>query len=278
MTFFFHRNFQAILLTLSLLVLNGSEAHSDPIVYSLQVSGKELGQVTIRQSGPSGGTRTLTQTLAIKAKSFWGKIDIKNQLEETISAKGDLLEASNRLRDGNKIYWTKIALSGNEYLAFRARMKNTHEKDLDDLGSLAKGAAAFLVPGAGDAFEVANLLLSDEKNQPKHDRFTRTSFDTTLMGLPLAWQRNNFNLPRQLVVFDTQEMTISKYLCEDLGEVPLPLQGRSSISTRHYRLSERSGRVTNIWLFRKSSGSAHFAQVSGKEDGEPFLIKMVTER
>lgn len=248
---------------------------SETASYTLAVSGKHLGDLTVTTVSRPDGSRSLSQRMSLKASSFWGKLDIDNRLEETISSNGILLKASNRLRDNNKVYWTRIDLLEEEYLAFRAQMKNGEEKDLEELGNLAKGAVSVLVPGAGDVLEIANVVLAYEKSQPRHDRFTRTSFDTSLMGLPLFWQRNGQGFPARLTILDTQEMSISTVRVEKLGPARLTISGNKEFQTQRYRLKPKSGHATDVSLFISQSGTPQFAMVSGKQDGDSYTIKLV---
>lgn len=241
--------------------------------YDLSVGDKKVGTVVLTSQDLPGDGRKLGQQLRIKTAGFWGKLDVQENLEETLSAAGKLQEANNTLKENGKVYWSRLSLSGTEYLSFRARMKDDGEKDLDDLAGLAKGVVTILVPEVGDVIEIGTLLLSDGKNAPKHDRLTQTSFDTSLLGLPFYWQRNGFRLPADLKVLDTQDMVILKTRVEDLGTVALPLGGQW-ISARHYRLGAKGMDPIEIWLYRAEDGRAHFAQLTGKEDGNTYLVRL----
>jgi len=200
-------------------------------------------------------------------------MDMRGTLEETIWASGQLLEASNKLKGNKKVYWSKLSLSGQEYLSFRSQMKDEGEKDMDELADLAKGVATFLVPEVGDVIEISTLLLSDGKNAPRNDRLTATSFDTSLAGLPLYWQRNTYRLPDNLRIFDTQDMVILVSRVEDLGTEHLSV-GAQHIPARHYRLKAKGTDAIDLWLFRAADGVAHFAQLTGQEDGSAFKISL----
>ncbi|WP_157738894.1 DUF6134 family protein [Labrenzia sp. VG12] len=239
--------------------------------YDLLLDDKKIGGVTMKTDDLAQGGRKVTQFLRIKTGGFWGKIDIRGTLEERISASGQLLEASNELKENKKVFWSKLQLSGEEYLSFRSQMKDKGEKDMDELKDLATGVATFLVPEVGDVIEIGTLLLSDDKNSPRNDRLTASSFDTSLVGLPFYWQRNAFRLPGNLRIFDTQDMVILMAKVEDLGTEHL-VSGTKQIPARHYRLKVKGTDPIDVWLFRSADGHAYFAKLTGKEDGSLFQV------
>lgn len=241
--------------------------------YSLKVDNKEIGSITLLSETLPKGGRKISQNLRIKTSGFWSSLDIAGALEETISAEGTLQEASSKIRENKKVYWSKLSRSGDEYLSFRAQMKSDEEKDIDELASLAKGVVTVLVPGAGDVIEIGTLLLSDDRNNPKHDRLTAGSFDTSLAGLPFFWERNAYQLPGKLRVFDTEDMMILATRIEDLGTDNLTI-GTVRVSTRHYRLIIKGSDPIDIWLLRAKDNSAYFAQVTGKESGSAFQLTL----
>ena len=273
MHFGLRRKFTHVALALATLFM-GSQALAQSVRhYDLLVDKKKIGGVSIKTDHLSGGGRKVTQFLQIKTGGFWGKIDIRGTLEETISASGKLQDASNKLRENKKVYWSKLSLSGQEYLSFRSQMKDEGEKDMDELKGLAQGVATFLVPEVGDVIEIGTLLLSDDKNAPRNDRLTASSFDTSLVGLPFYWQRNAFRLPDNLRIFDTQDMVILVARIEDLGTEHLAI-GTRQIPSRHYRLKVKGTDPIDIWLFRAADGKAYFAKLAGKEDGSQFQVTL----
>lgn len=241
--------------------------------YDLLLDEKKIGGITMKTEELHRGDLKVTQLLRIKTGGFWGKIDIRGTLEETISASGQLLEASNELKENRKVFWSKLQLSGEEYLSFRSQMKDKGEKDMDELKDLATGVATFLVPEVGDVIEIGTLLLSDDKNAPRNDRLTARSFDTSLVGLPFYWQRNAFRLPAKLRIFDTQDMVILNAKVEDLGREHLVF-GTQQLPSRHYRLKVKGTDPIDVWLFRSADGRASFAKLSGKEDGSLFEVSL----
>eukprot|EP00903_Cladosiphon_okamuranus_P002042 g2040.t1 len=241
--------------------------------YDLFMDRKNIGSISIKTENDAEGSYKVTQFLKIKAGGFWGKIDIRGTLEEQISASGQLQEASNKLTENNKVYWSKLQLSGQEYLSFRSQMKDAGEKNLDELKDLAAGVATFLVPEVGDVIEIGTLLLSDGKNLPKNDRLTASSFDSSLVGLPHYWQRNSFRLPATLRIFDTQDMVILVSKIDDLGTQNLSV-GEQQIAARHYRLKAEGTAPIDVWMFKAANGRAHFAMLAGKEDGSLFQITL----
>jgi len=262
-------------LTLAVALICAEASAQDLKVYELKLGGKRIGTITAESKDLPRGGRKLTQNLRIKTSGFWNKIDITGSLEETISATGKLQEASSKLKENNKIYWSKLSHSGEEYLSFRAQMKNEEEKDIEELAGLATGVVTFLVPEVGDVIEIGTLLLSDGKNDPKHDRLTRDSFDTSFAGLPFYWERNGYRLPDTLRIFETEDMVILGARVEDRGTVFLPLAA-SRIPARQYRFNIKEADPIDVWLARAENGRAYFAQVNGRENGSAFQVVLTS--
>ena len=239
--------------------------------YDLLVSNKKIGEIVLTTQPLSDGGYKIAQQLLIDTEGFWGNIKVESLTEETHAKSGLLEKASSKTRENNKVYWSKISLSGSEYLAFRAQMKNEDEKDMDDVFALAKGVVSYLVPGAGDVMAVGSVILADDKNAPRNDRFTKDGFDTSLMGLPLMWQRNEFRLPATLRVFDIQEMAVfgGKVSFKGVDTVTL---GKEKVLAHRYTLEAQGGQPVDVWLRLVGSGLPHFVQLTGKEGGTPFKI------
>jgi len=260
-------------LALVLALVGGNATAESRKDYALTVDNKEIGSIIVQSESLPGGGRRISQNLRIKTSGFWNSLDISGTLEETITAEGKLQETSSKYHENKKVYWSKLARSGDEYLSFRAQMKSDEEKDIEELAGLATGVVTVLVPGAGDIIEIGSLLLSDSRNTPKHDRLTAESFDTSLAGLPFHWQRNAYQLPEKLKIFDTEDMVIMAARVEDHGADQLAI-GTARVPARHYRLTIRGSDPIDVWLLRESDGRAYFAQVTGKENGSAFQVTL----
>ncbi|MEM9630697.1 MAG: hypothetical protein AAGA50_05205 [Pseudomonadota bacterium] len=239
--------------------------------YDLLVSDKKIGEIVLTTHPDSGGGYRIAQQLKIDTQGFWGRINVESLTEEFHATQGLLEKASSKTRESNKVYWSKVALSGSEYLAFHAQMKNEDEKEMDEVFALAKGVVSYLVPGAGDVMAIGSVILADDKNASRNDRFTKDSFDTSLMGLPLMWQRNDFRLPATLRVFDIQEMAVFGGRVSFKGVETVTL-GSQKISAHRYSLEAEGGEPIDVWLRIVGSGLPHFVQLAGKESGTAFKI------
>lgn len=239
--------------------------------YDLIVSNKKIGEIVLTTHALSNGGYKIVQQLKIDTQGFWGKIKVEGQTEETHTGSGLLEKASNKVQENNKVYWSKVSLSGSEYLAFRAQMKNDDEKEMDDVFAVANGVVSYLVPGAGDMIAIGSVILADDKNAPRSDRFTKDSFDTSLMGLPLMWQRNNYSLSASLRVFDIQEMAVfgGKVSFRGIETVTL---GGEKVPAHRYTLASEGGDPLDVWMCIDGSRLPHFVQLTGKESGTPFKI------
>ncbi len=249
-------------------------ASETQLKYEVQLDGKPVGTLDLDQRANADGGYRYKLTTRIQTKFFLSKIDIRSNLRETVTKTGLLLEASNKLSDGKKTYWTKIEHSGGEYLAFAAQMKNQQEIENEELIGLAKEVVASVVPYAGETMAVAEILLSDEKNNPKHQRLKPDHFDTTLISLPLFWQRNNQQFPSSFRILDTENMSVFEAKTEYLGAKHLS-SGELQIPVRHYRLQAGDGNPMDIWFATANSGLAYFAKLKGKEDGTAFNVQLI---
>lgn len=252
--------------------LSGAHAAS-PLTYEIELNGKPVGQIVHEYVQQPDGGHGLKLSTQIETKSFFSKVRINSVLEETISADGYLDAASNRLVENKKTYWTKIQRSGSSYLAFTAEMKTPEQLETEELAGLAKEVIATVVPYAGDAMTVAGILLSDKRDAPQHKRLTTDHFDTSLIGLPLYWQSNGYDLPSSLTIIDTEEMSVFKAKVKDLGDTQISVGGKN-LTVRHIQLDVANAKPMEIWMVRPETGPAHFFQISGMSDGAKFKVTM----
>lgn len=241
--------------------------------YEIQLDGKSVGTIDLDQRPATNGDQNIKLTTQIQLSGFWNKINILSVLQETVTKTGLLREASNKLSEGNKTYWTKIEHSDGEYLAFTAQMKNQKELENEEILGLAQEVVASVVPYAGETMAVAQILLSDEKDSPQHRRLTSAHFDTTLIGLPHYWQRNGKQFPTLFRILDTENMSVFEAKMENLGAAQLSVGG-TQIPVHHYRLRADDDSPLDIWFAMPKTGPAYFARLKGKEDGAAFNVQL----
>ncbi|GAA0782222.1 hypothetical protein E1180_21920 [Roseibium denhamense] len=257
-----------------LLIAGGASAHAGSVrIYSVELDGKHVGQILHEYSRLPDGAHDFQLTTKIEAKAFFRKVRITSVLKETISANGFLDEASNKLVENKKTYWTKIQRSGDSYLAFTAQMKTPQELEIEEVAGLAKEVIATVVPYAGEAMTIAGILLLDERGSPQHKRLTTDHFETSLIGLPLYWQSRNYVLPKTLTIIDTEEMSVFKAAVTDLGDTQVSLGGRP-VTARQIRLKIANSKPMEIWMIRPETGPAYFFQIKGKSDGASFKVSL----
>jgi hypothetical protein len=264
-------SFSALLASLCLLFVSFNAQAQVTFTYTLYVEDQELGSISIEHHPQANGHYVITQHSHIKAPGFWGDLDFQGTLKETHASNGMLLKSGNKFIENDQTFWTKIELSGDEYLAFKAQLKNSQEQEDDESIDLAKGVVAHLVPGVGDVMMVGEFLLSDGNEKQMNSRFTKDSFDICFLDLPYFWKSNSYILPSSLRIFDTEEMFIFSTTISHKGRVELNING-TVIEASHYTLNVKDNASTEIWLAVSDADLPYFVQITGEDEGDAYKI------
>ena len=232
--------------------------------YALFYENKYVGDLSIQYSSGDEGSYIVEQKYQIKSKGFFGigGMELKNTLVETYTDNGLLLRADNKLIERSKLFWTLSELSRDEYLVFRAQLKNEQEKEEEEFIELVKDVAAHLVPGAGEVFAIGELILSDGHEAVVGTRFPRDGFDTTFLGIPYLWRNLGYMLPDSMHIFDTEEMHIYFADIEYQGEEYHSIDG-AVVTSHHYTLKTSGTDLTDIKIASADSGEPYFLEVLG---------------
>lgn len=232
--------------------------------YAVYIDGKDAGILSVQYILKSDGSYIIEQKYEIKSTGFFGfgGVELKSTLTETHTNNGLLLKADNKLMDRSKLFWTLSELSGDEYLVFRAQLKNEQEKEEEEFIELVKGVVVHLVPGAGEVLAISELILSDGHEAVVGTRFARDSFDTSFLGIPYLWKNLGYVLPDSMYIFDTEKMYIYSAEIEYRGEGHHHFNG-AVVTSHHYTLNPSGADSTEIRLASADGGDPHFLEVVG---------------
>lgn len=243
--------------------------------YKVMLADQDLGRVREQISQTDKQGYAIEQQSELSQSGWWGKFELSSELTETFDQNGVLLQASNRIIENGKVFWTKVELERDEYLAFRAQITSDEEKQNAEETQLAQGAIANMVPGVGEIMAVGGLLFGEnDKNTQR--RFAKGSFDTTLLGMPLFWKRGSLSLPQKLRVFDTEEMLLFDAQVSLIAVEDRIIKANET-QVYHYRLTEDQGEELDIWLAQDAAAVPYFVKISGKDDGDLLVLSYLPD-
>ncbi len=238
--------------------------------YELQVAGKELGIIREHFALDINKGYRISQQLTLSESGWWGTFELSSELVEIHDHQGVLQKASNNVVENGKTYWTKVELHADEYLAFRGQIRSDKEQQEEEDEKIAMSAIASLIPGASEVLAVGSGVFGEDDKSVQR-RFSRDSFDTSLLGLPTFWRRSSNRLPEKIRIFDSEEMLVFDGVTELKSTEVKSIEGRETL-VHHFRLVEEHGENFDVWLADDGSFSPYFLKISGLQDGDLVVL------
>jgi len=238
--------------------------------YELQVAGKELGIIREHFALDINKGYRISQQLTLSESGWWGTFELSSELVEIHDHQGVLQKASNNVVENGKTYWTKVELHADEYLAFRGQIRSDKEQQDEEDEKIAMSAIASLIPGASEVLAVGSGVFGEDDKSVQR-RFSRDSFDTSLLGLPTFWRRSSNTLPEKIRIFDSEEMLVFDGVTELKSTEVKSIEGRETL-VHHFRLVEEQGENFDVWLADDGSFSPYFLKISGLQDGDLVVL------
>lgn len=205
--------------------------------------------------------------------SFWGDTQLQSRLSETHLMDGTLIQADNLLNQDDNTHWTKIELKNNEYLAMGSKLPTPGQQEIAELTDLVKQAMIQMIPNAGHVITLGEVLLAEENNAMNNSRLSKTDFDTSFAALPLYWQQHGYTLPKQLTVFDTENMLLFHATSQFMGEEIL-VGNAGEIPSYHYQLILEDKSSLHLWLAKSNQDVSFFAQIKGQDNGNDYAVSL----
>ncbi|WP_295893603.1 hypothetical protein [uncultured Vibrio sp.] len=266
------RSFCLWVCLVSILYASQSLANSE-MTYRIKLNDKEAGHLIGVYQLNEDGSFSLTQTTELTVSGFLQDTNIQGVLIEHHLQDGTLTYSDNRLIHNDKIFWTKVALSNNEYLAVHSEVTTSEQKQEKKDVEFVTGTVAHFVPAVGYALTLGEILLSDESHAPKNDLFTQDHFDTSFVALPHYWQQAGYTLPPTVAIFDTENMALFSANTKKIGRVELSLKNET-IQAQQYLLDIEGEEPINVWLAETDANIPYFVKISGQEDNDSYTIQL----
>ncbi|MCE2571177.1 hypothetical protein [Motilimonas eburnea] len=275
----FHTHKLSLILTLMLLV-GSSQSQAESTVpaksgqwhYQIMFDKAPVGSMQIAYQ--VNNDRYLFESQSqLTISSFWGDTQLQSRLSETHLMDGTLIQADNLLNQDDNTHWTKIELKNNEYLTMGSQLPTLGQQEIAELTDLVKQAVIQMVPNAGHVITLGEVLLTDENNAMNNSRLSKTDFDTSFAALPLYWQQHGYTLPKQLTVFDTENMLLFHATSQFMGEEILVTHA-GEIPSYHYQLTLEDKSSLHLWLAKSNQDVSFFAQIKGQDNGNDYTVSL----
>ncbi len=264
----------SILITFAALVLcDAAVASAGPPQsvrhkYLLTLKGEKVGETLVTRSFSKAfakGTIDVETATNITVKSFWGDWVLAEK-SLTVQTSKEILDFNHKIVQG-KNKWHVSGKQFNQALWCSARKVLTPEElEVQDMTDLAGYIVARVVPHAGTAFLVVDLLDGQE-DDPGDVSIPLDRFDTTTSTLPAALLAL---APKEQVhwrILDTCELKIRTALVSAQGTHQLFLAGKP-FACRVFEVKTKEG-LSTCWISRDCFG-AFMVQEKGKDADGPF--------
>jgi hypothetical protein len=265
--------FAAILIAAtSIQGLEAADAAHTTFNYDMYAEGDDVGDMQVQIiKKPQGGYQILEST-TIQKSSEWDKTDLKSTANELYSLENNLISADKKTFVQTKAYWSKIDSFGADFWMSFSEMKNFAQKEESELVDFSIAILDDLIPEAGQALGLSQLLLSDTKALPTSVRFPKNSHHTTLANLPKYWLIHQQKLPAKINLLDIETTSITQMKTEYIG-LDVRTWSGNEVSTNHYTLTSENSTPVNIWLAVNDNNTPYFFELKIENSNGFFTIK-----
>lgn len=240
--------------------------------YQILFDQKPVGDMQISLQNNSDGYVLESQS-QLKIPSIWGDTQIQTSLSEHHQLDGTLIRADNLLNQDDNTHWTKIEQHNHDYLAMGSQLPTPGQQELTELVELVTQAVIHMVPNAGHVITLGQVLLADDNNAINNSRLSQTDFDTSFVALAQYWQQQGYTLPKQIAVFDTENMVLFHASSQYIGQEMLT-NNAGQLASYHYQLTLEDKSQLDLWFAKLSPNISFFAQIKGQDDGTDYTVRL----
>ncbi|MFO6424084.1 hypothetical protein [Motilimonas sp. KMU-193] len=240
--------------------------------YQILFDQKTVGDMQISLQYNSDGYVLESQS-QLKIPSIWGDTQIQASLSEHHQLDGTLIRADNLLNQDDNTHWTKIEQHNNEYLAMGSQLPTPGQQELTELVELVTQAVIHMVPNAGHVITLGQVLLADDNKAINNSRLSQTDFDTSFAALAQYWQQQGYTLPKQIAVFDTENMVLFHASSQFIGQEMLTNKA-GQLASYHYQLTLEDKSQLDLWFAKLSPNISYFAQIKGQDNGTNYTVRL----
>ena len=254
----------------------GSDAHDNALAtfnYDIFVEGEDIGDMQVQMiEKPKGGYQILESTL-IEVNSDWDSKNLRTTANEWYSFEHDLISADKKTYEQTRPHWSRIESFGSDLWMSVSEIENQVQKDEQELLGLSLAVLSNIIPVAGEAIGLSQLLFSDKKVVPKSIRVPKHSHHTTLTHLPKYWSTQQQTLPAKINLLDIETISIASMDIQYQG-LEIKMLSGTKVLTHHYTLTSKSRAPLNIWLAINDNNIAYFFELEVEDESGVFTMKL----
>jgi hypothetical protein len=251
--------------------LEPADAAHTTFNYDMYAHGDDVGDMQIQIIENKEGGYQIFESKTIKKSSISDKADLKSTANELYSQESRLISGDKKTFDQNIAYWSRIDSFGDDFWMSHSEMKNFAQKEESELVGFSIAILDNLIPEAGLAVGLSQLLTPDTKALPKSVRFPKTSHHTTLANLPKYWLINQKKLPAKINLLDIETTSITEMKTEYIG-LDVRIYNGNEVPTNHYTLSSQSLAPINIWLAVNDDNTPYCFELKIENNNGLFTI------
>jgi hypothetical protein len=246
--------------------------------YDLMSEAVNVGDITIQVVEQADGGYVVAESTSIETPGWLGDISGHSTQIESYSPEGVFLKADVKTLSGNKAFWRKAEISGDELWASYTQVENLSEKEEGEFLGAAVAVASNMVAGLGNILAITQLFLSDADAPLNNVRMSTSAYETSFANLPFYWMGKHYKLPAVLSLFDSGTLAVNTFDTQYLGAETFQLgSSEGAVVTSHYKLTTENGPDLEVWMGVSERLSPYFHQLSGTDSDGPFQILLSQE-
>lgn len=210
--------------------------------YDLFFDSKDIGDIRVALENRDDGTLRIIEGAAIKAPGFFNTINIRSTQVETFTKDGELLTAELKTMDGDYTFFHRAVAENNDLWVSYSKVRSSMSSS-----------------------------SSETKASPLSVCCSNRDYDISFSYLPFYWLDQQQSLPKSIKTFDVESLAVEAFSIEDLG-VDTVQSKSTSITAKHYSLSQTNSKPLDIWLALNDQDIPYFVQMAGHDDGGSFRI------